>query len=54
MIASDKRRFTIYGRVFYIKTFVLSQAIHLTHVFPCCETVADDLLLAFTYFIWKG
>jgi len=51
---SYKRQFTLYGRVFYIKTSVLSQAVHLAHVLPCCEAVADDLLSAFTNFIWKG
>ena len=50
--ASYERRFTLFGRVEFLKSFVLSKVIHLAQVIPCNDRITDHFLSLFTNFIW--
>lgn len=47
------RRFSLYGKVIFLKTFALSLSVHLAHVLPCPDEIADNVRKAISMFIWS-
>jgi hypothetical protein len=48
------RPLTLYGRVNFLKTRVLSRAIYIAFVLPCPENVSDKILSACVKFVYNG
>ena len=52
LVKNRNRNFTIFGRVQFIKTYVLPLVIHKAQVLPCPKMRADKMLNAMTSFVW--
>ena len=48
------RRFTLFQRVNFLKSKVLSRAVYVALVLPCPVTVSDKILNAYVTFIFLG
>ena len=51
--SNKSRRFSLFGKVIFIKTFALSLSVHLAHVLPCPDKLADAVRKAISMFIWS-
>ena len=52
LVKNRLRNFTLFGRVQFIKTYVLPLVIHKAQVLPCSKAIADKMLNAMTSFVW--
>lgn len=51
--SNKNRRFSLSGKVTFIKTFALSLSVHLAHTLPCPDKLADSVRKAISMFIWS-
>lgn len=49
---NNHRNLTFYGKILFIKQFVIYQAIHLATVLPCSKTQAGAIPRSFGKFVW--